>query len=76
MWQPIETAPKDRHVLACAEIVCDELDEDERVIVKGKRSRYAVVAYYAFGGFVEYPWRGAIPSNVKFTHWMPLPDLP
>lgn len=76
MWQPIETAPRDRHFLAWARLVCDETGEDDRVLVKDKVQHYAVVAYYAFGGIVEYPWRGGVPSNVTFTHWQELPPGP
>lgn len=78
-WQPIETAPRDgSHFLAwCVDIV-DELDEDDRVIVKGAREAYAVVAYQIewLDGIVQFPWTGSIVLNRQFTHWMPLPACP
>jgi len=75
-WLPIESAPRDRHFLAWAVLVLDEFDEDDNIIAKDKIEQYAVVAYYAFETIVEYPWRGAIPSNLTFTHWQPLPRPP
>src|SRR5579862_5841010 len=76
-WRPIDSAPRDgSHFLAWATVVADEFDEDDRLIRKGKITRYAVVAYWAFGGFVEMPWRGSRPMNLTFSHWMPLPDGP
>lgn len=59
--------------MAWARLVCDETGEDDRVLVKDKVQHYAVVAYYALGRIVEYPWRGGVPSNVTFTHWRELP---
>jgi hypothetical protein len=76
-WQPIETAPKDgSHFLAWVKMTADELDENDCIIAKDVIEYYAVVAYYVFGGFVEFPWRGTFVQNAKITHWMPLPDSP
>jgi hypothetical protein len=54
-------------------MVADELDEDDRVIHKGLVEYYAVVAYWFLGCIVEFPYRGSIYENVKYTHWQPLP---
>jgi hypothetical protein len=75
-WESINTAPKDgSHFLAWAELKMEEFDADalkmNDVVV-----RYAVVAYFVFGSFVEFPWRGSFPVNLKFTHWQALPDGP
>ena len=75
-WQPIETAPKDRRFLARTQIVIDEYDEDDRLTHKGRIERQTVVAYYALGMFVEYPYSGSIPINREFTHWCELPAPP
>jgi hypothetical protein len=75
-WQPIETAPRDgTHFLAWCELTADEYDEDE-LIARGVVEQYAVVASFLFGGFVEFPYRGTFVQNLKFTHWMPLPNPP
>jgi len=76
-WQPINTAPKDgSRFLAWCELKADELDLVGNVIHKDRISRYAVVAYFNFGTFVEFPWRGSIPQNLKFLNWRLLPDGP
>lgn len=76
-WRSIETAPKDgSHFLAWCVDTVDELDEDDCVIVRGKKEAYAVVAYYVFGAFVQMPWNGGIVQNRQWTHWMPLPKGP
>ena len=75
-WQPIETAPKDgTHFLAwCIDFV-DEYDED-RLIKKGVREEYAVIAYKLWASIVQFPFTGGIVRNRRFTHWMPLPAGP
>lgn len=76
-WQSIDSAPKDgTHFLARYRVVSDELDEDGRVIRRNVVERFTVVAYYVFGGIVEFPWRGSFVQNMTFTHWMPLPPPP
>lgn len=76
-WRLMESAPKDgSHILAWARMVADELDEDDRVIVKDKVEHYAVIVYWCFGCFMEFPYRGSIPTNVRYTHWQPLPRGP
>lgn len=76
-WQKIETSPKDgSHFLARYMLVSDEEDEDGRVIKRGVVEYFTVVAYYVFGGIVEFPWRGGFVQNLTWTHWMPLPAPP
>lgn len=76
-WRPIETAPRDgKRFLAWCTLTADELDEDDTVLKKDVVEHYAVVAYFVFGSFVEFPWRGGFVQNLRFTHWMPLPDGP
>lgn len=76
-WRPIETAPRDgAHFLARQVVVADEYDEDNRLTRKDVREVYIVVAYWVFGGIAQFPWNGGIPSNVTYTHWMPLPPPP
>ena len=76
MWKPIKTAPQDgKRVLLWCVCPMEERDEDDRLIGKTVE-RYAVVGYYAFGAFVEFPWRGNFVQNLQFTHWQPLPDGP
>ena len=78
-WRPIETAPKtgDHFLAYCIDTV-DEHDEDDRLIAKGKKERSIVVAYQIewLGGIVQYPWNGGVPTNRRYTHWMPLPAPP
>lgn len=75
-WQSIKTAPKDGcHFLAWCECEMEEQDDDGHRIGRSIK-RYAVVAYFVFGGFVEFPWRGSFVQNLKFTHWQPLPEGP
>lgn len=78
MWKDIKTAPTNgSRFLAWAELgPMDEEDEDGNVVKRGIVEHYAVVAYFCFGGFVEFPWRGSFVQNLKFTHWMPLPAGP
>lgn len=80
-WKPIETAPLDgSHFLAWCVDTVDEYDEDNRLIARGVKEAYAVVAYYftlGFGGeFVQFPWTGSFVQNRRFTHWQPLPAPP
>lgn len=76
-WRPIASAPRNgTRFLAWCKLTADEIDEDDRVIKKNQVERYAVVAYFVFGSFVEFPWRGAFVQNLEFTHWMPLPAGP
>lgn len=75
-WRTIASAPRDgSHFLAWCELTAEEFDEDDCKI-KDVTERYAVVAYFIFGSFVESPWRGSFPQNLKFTHWQPLPEGP
>lgn len=76
-WQDISTAPKDgTRFLAWVSLKMDELDEDDNVIRKDVIEEYAVVAYYAFGSFVEFPWRGSFITNQTWKFWQPLPSPP
>lgn len=76
-WRPIETHPKDgSHFLARYKLVADEEDEDGRVIKRGVVEYFTVVAYFVFGGIVEFPWRGGFVQNLTWTQWMPLPAPP
>mgnify|MGYP003543546260 CR=1 FL=1 len=73
-WRTMDSAPKDgSRFLAETLMVADEYDEYDRLLKKGVRTRGIVVAYYLFGGFVSYPFNGAVPRNVYYTAWQPLP---
>ena len=73
-WRTMDSAPKDgSRFLAETLTVADEYDEYDRLLKKGVRTRDIVVAYYLFGGFVSYPFNGAVPMNVYYTAWQPLP---
>lgn len=75
-WLPIESAPKDgHHFLAYCEDTVDEYDED-RLLRRGVKERYTVVAYWLWGQFVQFPFTGSIVQNRVFTHWRPLPAPP
>jgi hypothetical protein len=76
-WQPIETAPKDgeRFLAYCELRYCEE-DENGRVLKSDVKEKFQVVAYWAFGGFVEFPFRGSVPQNLTFLKWQPLPEPP
>lgn len=77
MWKSIQTAPKDgTRFLAWCECQTDEYDDNNNIIRRNVIERYAVVAYFAFGTFVEFPWRGSFPVNLKFTHWHHIPSPP
>lgn len=77
VWRPIKTAPKDgSRFLAWVTLITDEENESGVIIKRGTIEKYAVVAYYALGGFVEFPWRGSFVQGMRFTHWMPLPEPP
>jgi len=76
-WRDISTCPKDgSHFLARQVVVADEYDDDNRLIRKAVREEFTVVAYWAFGGVVQYPWNGGIPSNVTYILWQSLPAAP
>ena len=78
-WQPIETAPKNgTPFLAVIVDFVDEYDENDNLIMNGKREVHVGVAQQirGLGGPVEIPWRGSIIQGRKFTHWMPLPEAP
>lgn len=82
-WRTIESHPKDgTHFLARQKIVAVEEDEDGNVIKRGVVEYFTVVAYslsklgFASESIVQFPWNGGIPSNVTYTHWMPLPEPP
>lgn len=72
-WRTIDSAPKDgEKFLAWAELVADEEDEDGSALRRGVVEHYPVVAYFIFGDFVEFPYRGSLVQNQRFTHWMPI----
>lgn len=74
-WRDISTCPKDgSHFLARQVVIADEYDEDDRIIRKGVREEFTVVAYWVFGGVVQFPWNGGMPSNVTYILWRPLPS--
>lgn len=76
-WEKIDTAPRDgSRFLAWVVVTADEEGEDGHVIKRGVIEKYAVIGYFAFGSFVEFPWRGSFVQNMKWTHWMPLPCGP
>lgn len=78
-WQKIETAPKDgTPFLAVIVDYVDEYDENDNLVAERKREAHIGVAQQVagLGGPVEIPWRGSIVQGRKFTHWMPLPNLP
>ena len=76
-WQPIETAPNDgsRFLAWCVQ-TADEYDEEDFLVAENVREEFAVVAYFVFGGIVQFPWNGGVPVNLRFTHWQPLPEGP
>lgn len=76
-WMDIATAPRDgSKFLASTVLTSDQYDENERLIYRGKKERFAVVAYFLWGDFVEYPFRNSFVQNLEFTHWQPLPQHP
>jgi hypothetical protein len=78
-WRAIGTAPTDgSHFLAWCVDTVDEYDEDDRIVAKGQREAYAVVAYHIdfLGGFVRFPWSGSVVRNREYLYWRPLPEPP
>jgi hypothetical protein len=59
-WQPIESAPKDKTMVAL-------------LYVNGSHARYGVGWYMPLNGWQGWNY-GA--ENYKPTHWMPLPEPP
>jgi hypothetical protein len=68
-WQPIETAPKDRKILACWHVPATKLEGhyDEPA-----RWDYATVEWWDSRG----SWQDGSDFPPDPTHWMPLPEPP
>lgn len=65
-WQPIETAPKNKRFLA--------VDKERAQYDDG----WAVCDYNGYGGYLNVCGVGGyeIETDIRPTHWMPLPEPP
>jgi hypothetical protein len=71
-WKPIKSAPRDgTHILTFN--VTPVFDEDT-----GKTTNEPAisVAYWCFGGWMEYPASPRFVQGQRHTHWQPLPQPP
>lgn len=65
IWQPIATAPKDKHLLLC--------HETDRWLRFGKF--YSNVGRWYYSGTNERSQYGQVEGDAP-THWTDMPDLP
>ena len=68
MWQPIETAPKDRFLLLCGP---SGYTTTPRVFATG-----CMYSDYHVGRWVDHANDDLSDWGFEPTHWMPLPELP
>lgn len=71
-WRGIESAPKDgTHILTYNSTPVEDEDTG-RVTIELRVS----VAYWCFGGWMEYPARPRFIQGQRHLAWMPLPPSP
>lgn len=68
VWQPIETAPKDRFLLLCGP---SGYTTTPRVFVTG-----CMYSDYHVGRWVDHANDDLSDWGFEPTHWMPLPEAP